>query len=252
MTAAPGMPAVWKAQLLAGRADEMIAAACAPVGDLAWAIVAGSQSWHSDWGDRSLFEELRIDPYHRTLAAVHPHCGPSSSDLIASVGEHPLSLVHADFSPKNLLVGPAGLMMVDFETGHFGDPAFDLGFFQSHLVLKAFFHAPQHEPMLRLSDLFWRSYRSHLALRVAPGESGRSGAADVAEFCRLCAGPNRRQEPGRLPAISPDAASCGPRFVHRPAEAIRRWTGRRLARCGRALQSLGRIAKTEPNGNEGE
>ena len=35
-----------------------------------------------------------------------------------SLDRHPRSLVHADFSPKNLLVSAEGLMMVDFETGH--------------------------------------------------------------------------------------------------------------------------------------
>jgi 5-methylthioribose kinase len=50
-------------------------------------------------------------------------------------------------------------MMVDFETGHYGDPAFDLGFFLSHLVLKAFYHAPRHEALLELTEQFWSAYR---------------------------------------------------------------------------------------------
>ncbi len=76
--------------------------------------------------------------------------------------------MHADFSPKNLLVydGGRGLMMVDFETGHYGDPAFDLGFFLSHLVLKAFYHAPRHEPLLELTEQFWIAYRETLACVV--------------------------------------------------------------------------------------
>ena len=42
-----------------------------------------------------------------------------------------------DFSPKNILVHAGGLILLDFECAHAGDPAFDLGFFLSHLVLKA-------------------------------------------------------------------------------------------------------------------
>jgi len=66
--------------------------------------------------------------------------------------------VHADFSPKNLLVYDNGLLMVDFETGHFGDPAFDLGFFLSHLLLKSFHAAPRFEALLQLMEAFWESY----------------------------------------------------------------------------------------------
>jgi 5-methylthioribose kinase len=46
--------------------------------------------------------------------------------------------VHGDFSPKNLLIYGNSLMLIDFEVGHYGDPAFDLGFFLSHLTLKAY------------------------------------------------------------------------------------------------------------------
>jgi 5-methylthioribose kinase len=170
MTAAPGMPPVWKTALLAGKADDSIAAACAHL----LASLHGLSWLNSDLGQRlgdsSLFEELRIDPYYRALAIVHPELKAELERLIAEVAENQLSLVHADFSPKNLLVGPAELMMVDFETGHFGDPAFDLGFFQSHLVLKAFYHAPRHEPLLRLSEVFWHDYRTHMAQWIEPDQ----------------------------------------------------------------------------------
>jgi 5-methylthioribose kinase len=52
------------------------------------------------------------------------------------------TFVHADFSPKNILVHRQGLTVVDFETAHAGDPAFDIGFFLSHLSLKAFRSRP--------------------------------------------------------------------------------------------------------------
>ena len=46
------------------------------------------------------------------------------------------TLVLGDFSPKNILVHAGGLVLLDFECAHAGDPAFDLGFFLTHLVLK--------------------------------------------------------------------------------------------------------------------
>jgi 5-methylthioribose kinase len=84
------------------------------------------------------------------------------------------TFVHADFSPKNMLVHEHGLTLVDFETAHRGDPAFDLGFFLSHLILKAFRAAPNDGPFWRLADVFWSAYLRETKLdcssaRVARG-----------------------------------------------------------------------------------
>ncbi|MBY0227814.1 MAG: phosphotransferase, partial [Gemmataceae bacterium] len=57
--------------------------------------------------------------------------------LIDDLMEARRGLVHGDFSPKNLLSWPGGLVLVDHETCHLGEPAFDVGFFFSHLFLKA-------------------------------------------------------------------------------------------------------------------
>ncbi len=119
--------------------------------------------------DRRVFDELRLDPYYRTIARRFPQWATHLAQLVDSVWGRRLCLVHADFSPKNLLVyaGGRGLMMVDFETGHYGDPAFDLGFFLSHLMLKAFYHAPRHEPLLQLTERFWAAYRETLVGHVS-------------------------------------------------------------------------------------
>ncbi len=110
---------VWKSQLLAGHADPSIASACghllATLHGLSWR----DPRLAAELGDRSLFEELRIDPYYRTLIVAHPELRPELERLIDSVAEHRLSLVHADFSPKNLLVGTAGI-----DDGRFRDRPF--------------------------------------------------------------------------------------------------------------------------------
>ncbi|HEV7222629.1 MAG TPA: phosphotransferase [Pirellulales bacterium] len=170
MSAAPESHRVWKADLLAGRAEPAIAAAC---GRLLGRLHAGS--WQ-DAGiarrldDRKIFAELRLDPYYRTLARTFPDEAPALDGLIDSVLENRRSLVHADFSPKNLLVYEGGLLLVDFETGHYGDPAFDLGFFLSHLMLKAAYHAPGHGPYLALTQVFWKAYHEELALPIGAEE----------------------------------------------------------------------------------
>jgi len=44
--------------------------------------------------------------------------------------------VHGDVSPKNILVGPKGPVLLDAECAWFGEPAFDLAFCLNHLLLK--------------------------------------------------------------------------------------------------------------------
>jgi 5-methylthioribose kinase len=175
MTAAPRQHAVWKTQLLSGEADGSIAAACGRLLATLHRSTWNSANVARRLGDRQLFDELRLDPYYRTVAGLDAEAAELMQRLIASLSDHPRSLVHADFSPKNLLVyrvgrmplpegeGDLGLMMVDFETGHYGDPAFDLGFFLSHLVLKAVYHAPDHERFLALTERFFESYRDGMA-----------------------------------------------------------------------------------------
>ena len=162
MTAAPADHVVWKQELMSGRTDAGIVAAC---GHLLGQLHAGTwnnQSIARQIGDREIFNQLRIDPYYRQAAGVREEFRPPLERLIDSVNSHQLSLVHADFSPKNLLVYSDGLMMVDFETGHYGDPAFDVGFFLSHLMLKAFHFAPQHLTYLLQTEAFWPSYERSL------------------------------------------------------------------------------------------
>jgi 5-methylthioribose kinase len=170
MTAAPADHRVWKQDLLAGQTDPEIARAC---GRLLARMHAGT--WQDAEvarriGDQKIFDELRLEPYYRSVARAFPEAEPHFVRLIQSLAAHPRSLVHADFSPKNLLVYAGGLMMVDFETGHFGDPAFDLGFFLSHLTLKAAHAAGRRSPFLALTQDFWQTYAPPMRHRAGNEE----------------------------------------------------------------------------------
>ena len=61
-------------------------------------------------------------------------------------------------------------MLIDFEVGHFGDPAFDLGFFLTHLVLKSIWAGPRRDELLRLADQFWTAYAATLVSHIAASE----------------------------------------------------------------------------------
>ncbi len=60
--------------------------------------------------------------------------------------------------------------MVDFETGHYGDPAFDLGFFLSHLVLKACHQIPRQADYLALSETFQQAYDDTIEPKLSASE----------------------------------------------------------------------------------
>src|SRR5262249_42710080 len=61
-----------------------------------------------------------------------------------------------------ILVHSNGLILIDFECGHAGDAAFDLGFFLSHLILKAIHMSRQfpaeRDRYLELIKRFWKAY----------------------------------------------------------------------------------------------
>ena len=88
------------------------------------------------------------------------------------------TLVLGDFSPKNILVHAGGLILLDFECAHAGDPAFDLGFFLSHLLLKAIRTSANDLRWITIDFLgctesFWTSYLDRRGL--ATRRRGRAG-----------------------------------------------------------------------------
>ena len=180
-----GMSAVpnhetWKQQLLRGEIEDDVARACG------WLMgrLHGA-SWDgrlvpSTLNDRQFFYDLRVDPYYREIARVHSDLTPAIDRLINSLDRSICCLVHGDFSPKNLLVHQGGLVLVDFEVGHFGDPAFDIGFFLSHLVLKAFRAGKEAPSYLNLITVFREAY--------------------AGEFCRLTSKHALRAVEGRAAA----------------------------------------------------
>ncbi|MFO0899816.1 MAG: aminoglycoside phosphotransferase family protein [Pirellulales bacterium] len=170
MTAAPPGSHTWKEELLSGAAEPEVARA---MGE--WLGRLHAKTWKSAdvaarFGDRQLFDELRLDPYYRQLGRRFPEWRPRLEDLVDQVWAHPLALVHADYSPKNLLVWPDGLMLVDFETAHYGDPAFDLGFLLAHLALKTAWARQRQLDYRPLVDAFWNAYLMQMRPAVCNAE----------------------------------------------------------------------------------
>ncbi len=159
MEALPADHRVWKPVLLGGEADPAVAEECGRLLGTVHALAAGRKDLAAKFGDRTVFDELRLDPFYRFTAEKFPEARPGFDDLVARTMCHASTLVLGDFSPKNvLLVGPR-VVLVDFETIHYGDPAFDLGFFLSHLLLKALSRRERFAEYAFLTYRFLDCYR---------------------------------------------------------------------------------------------
>lgn len=127
----------WKSELLAGRVDDAVARELGRVLGVWHSRTEGDPDVASRFADDEAFEQLRVDPYHRTVMRRRPEL----ADAVAAFVERMLAtkrcLVHGDYSPKNVLCGPDGLWVLDFEVAHLGDPVFDVAFMLNHLMLKA-------------------------------------------------------------------------------------------------------------------
>ncbi len=132
----PAQYRCWKAELLAGRVDETVAAA---VGShLATIHSAFARDPHSRarFATDGIFRSIRLEPYLLATAQVHTDLAPILHALCERTLHSGRTVVHGDISPKNILIGPNGPVFLDAECAWYGDPAFDLAFCLNHLLLK--------------------------------------------------------------------------------------------------------------------
>lgn len=158
MNAAPANAETWKALLFAGeRRPEVAERAGRLLAILVSATWRGAE-WEARFGDQAVFRQLRIDPYYRTTAARHPGLQSHFEGLIEESAQRRVSLVHGDWSPKNLLIAGDAVTIIDFEVIHYGDPAFDAAFLLNHLLLKSLYFEGSQAIFASLASRFWRAF----------------------------------------------------------------------------------------------
>lgn len=112
--------------------------------------------------DRSFFESLRLEPYYGYSAEKVPEAADFLQALIEETRARRDTLVHGDYSPKNILVHEGRLILLDHEVIHFGDPAFDLGFSLTHFLSKAHHLLEKRTTFAEAARLYWSVYREEL------------------------------------------------------------------------------------------
>jgi aminoglycoside phosphotransferase (APT) family kinase protein len=114
--------------------------------------------------DRSVFESLRLEPYYGYAAERVPEASRFLRRLVDETLSRRDTLVHGDYSPKNVLVREERLILLDHEVIHFGDPAFDLGFGLTHFLSKAHHLPEKRSAFAEAARLYWSVYRDEVGL----------------------------------------------------------------------------------------
>jgi 5-methylthioribose kinase len=166
---------VWKSQLLNG---VVIPGVAAQVGKLLAKLHDASANrldLAKQFDSLENFRALRLEPYLLATAVRHPDLAAQLCALAQCTAGTSGALVHGDVSPKNILIGPNGPVLLDAECAWYGDPAFDLAFCLNHLLLKSLVRRDCIPALLRSFSQLVDSYfaginfesRSRLELRAA-------------------------------------------------------------------------------------
>lgn len=122
------------------------------------------------FADLEAFEELRLRPFHETMATRLPEAAPLVAPRVGQLRHERSCLVHGDYALKNMLVGPSGPWVLDFEVAHLGNPLFDLGFFLSFAVLSALRWPARTDELRELADGFSAAYEQVRGAGSGTGE----------------------------------------------------------------------------------
>ena len=149
----------WKTEMLAGHVDVRIAR---EVGDMIGRIhaaTADDAGLAARFATDDNFYAIRLEPYLVETSRAHPALAGNLLATVERTANTRRVLVHGDVSPKNILAGPNGPVLLDAECAWFGDPAFDVAFCLNHFLLKSA-HRPQDRRDLMTSFReWWGAYR---------------------------------------------------------------------------------------------
>jgi aminoglycoside phosphotransferase (APT) family kinase protein len=163
MEAVPEPHTNWKQALLAGEVDQQIVRQFGHcLGVIQSRFDASAYSPEGNLRDTHFFESLRLEPYYLYAAEQAPEAASFLHELVRETRFQQITLVHGDYSPKNVLVHQGAMVLLDHEVIHIGDPAFDVGFALTHFFSKAH-HLPVHRnALIQAATDFWDAYNAEV------------------------------------------------------------------------------------------
>lgn len=186
----------------------------------AWhAATAGAEA-AAGLGGLEAFEQLRLRPFHETVIERRPELADGIVPLLEELRRDRRCFVHGDYSLKNMLVGPAGNWVLDFEVAHYGNPVFDLGFLLSFVVLSAVRWPPLALELRSLAGGFLAGYDD---------AAGAGFAGDAASMTAHTAALMLARTDGKSPAQFLDppsrerAREAGIMLLRKPEQGLWQW-----------------------------
>lgn len=184
MEAVPLPHTNWKQDLLAGNINSGIVrqfGAC--LGRIHARFEEASYPETGILRDTHFFESLRLEPYYTHTASQIAPAASFLHNLCEETLNRQRTLVHGDYSPKNVLIREGKMVLLDHEVIHIGDPAFDVGFALTHLLSKAH-HLRKHRATFKeAAHTFWQTY--HQEVQHKGWDELQSGAVHHTLACLL-------------------------------------------------------------------
>ncbi|MBF95838.1 MAG: Methylthioribose kinase [Alphaproteobacteria bacterium MarineAlpha9_Bin4] len=104
------------------------------------------------------FYDIRIEPYLIFTSKLYPELRSQYKRILKFLTQNKTTVIHGDFSPKNILIGKNYPIILDAETACWGNPIFDVAFFNNHIILKSILNRTIRKSYLKLSKEFIESY----------------------------------------------------------------------------------------------
>lgn len=165
---------LWKQELHAGNADAQTANAMGQVLSKIHSYAARNSELANEFLTDKIFFEIRLAPYLLATAERHPKLAHALEALVLQTQSHAKTLVHGDVSPKNILLGPQGPVLLDAECATWSDPAFDLAFCLNHLLLKCLWTPSSTSDFLHCFEVLTNSYLKSVDWELASALEARA------------------------------------------------------------------------------
>lgn len=163
----PAQYRLWKTELRDGRAELMAAQQLGATLARIHAATANDDAIRARFPRTDIFHAIRLEPYLEATADRHPDLRDELFGLSKRTAQIQRVMIHGDVSPKNILIGPQGPVILDAECACMGDPAFDIAFCLNHLLLKSLWNRSAKERFNACFEAMAQAYLNGITWEAA-------------------------------------------------------------------------------------